>query len=239
MRRPDCIWLGRSFEFSCQVRNSAISNLKPRSLTPMLLSSSSTSMTITTSRRLIATLVSHHHHHHQPKKVPSSYVSLFSSAKQRAFSSSSNTSSSSSLLAGDTGTKATHLHHKLTTALALATPLYLLAPLSADSIINKAFGLGIATVTAGHSWIGLNYVATDYVPKISKSLVGPARLVNAALAVLTFVGLSRIALNDAGGIRGTVLGLWKLPQAAAEEEEQPSPPLPMRGLANPDSLGRA
>ena len=111
-------------------------------------------------------------------------------------------------------------------------------------MINKAFGLGIATVAAGHSWIGLNYVATDYVPKISKSLVGPARLVNAALAVLTFVGLSCIALNDAGGIRGTVLGLWrtraeKLPQAAADEEQQPSPPLPMRGLANPDSLGRA
>ena len=201
-------------------------------------------MTIT-SRRLIATLVSHHHH--QPKTIPSSSVSLFSSAKRRALSSSSNTSSSSSsLLAGDAGTKATHLHHKLTTALAFATPLYLLAPLSDASMINKAFGLGIATVTAGHSWIGLNYVATDYMPKISKSLVGPARLVNAALAILTFVGLGRIALNDAGGIRGTVLGLWrtrsaeKLPQAAEEEEEQqPSPPLPMRGLANPDSLGRA
>ena len=208
----------------------------------MPLSSSSASVT-TTSRRLIATLVSYHHHH-QPT-IPSSYVSLFSSAKRRALSSSSNTSStSSSLLAGDAGTKATHLHHKLTTALAFATPLYLLAPLSDASMINKAFGLGIATVTAGHSWIGLNYVATDYIPKISKSLVGPARLVNAALAILTFVGLGRIALNDAGGIRGTVLGLWtraeKLPQAAEEEEEQqPSPPLPMRGLANPDSLGRA
>ena len=134
---------------------------------------------------------------------------LVSSAKKhRAFSSSSNTSSSS-LLAGDTGTKATHLHHKLTTALVFATPLYLLAPLSDTSIINKVFGLGIATVTAGHSWIGLNYVATDYIPKVSKALVGPARLVNATLAVVTFVGLSCIACNNAGGLRGTVLGLWR------------------------------
>lgn len=197
--------------------------------------------TITSSRRIIATLVSRHHH--QRQKIPSSTaMSLLSRSKQRAFSSSN---TSSSLLAGDTGTKATHLHHKLTTALAFATPLYLLAPLSDTSIINKFFGLGIATVTAGHSWIGLNYVATDYIPKISTSLVGPARLANAALALVTFVGLSCIALNDAGGIRGTVLGLWRANKPKAvdgeeEEEEEPtSPPLPMRGLANPDSLGRA
>jgi succinate dehydrogenase hydrophobic anchor subunit len=167
---------------------------------------------------------------------------LMSSAKKhRAFSSSSSNTSSSSLLAGDTGTKATHLHHKLTTALVFATPLYLLAPLSDTSIINKVFGLGIASVTAGHSWIGLNYVATDYIPKVSKALVGPARLVNATLAVVTFVGLSCIACNNAGGLRGTVLGLWrgtrKLPEA--DDVVESSPPLPMRGLANPDSLGRA
>lgn len=55
----------------------------------------------------------------------------------------------------------------------------------------------------------MNYVATDYVPKISKGLLGPFRVINAVLGVVTFVGLSKIALNGKGGIKGTVKGLWK------------------------------
>ena len=63
-------------------------------------------------------------------------------------------------------------------------------------------------VTA-HSWIGLNYVVTDYVPKISKAMVGPARAVTATLSAVTLVGLGKVALNEKGGLKGTVLGLWK------------------------------
>lgn len=78
-----------------------------------------------------------------------------------------------------------------------------------DGFVDKAFGMLVATTISAHSWIGMNYVATDYVPKISKGLLGPARVFNAVLAGVTFVGLSKIALNDKGGIKGTVKGLWR------------------------------
>ena len=65
----------------------------------------------------------------------------------------------------------------------------------------------------------LNYVATDYVPKISKALIGPARIFNVVLGVVTFVGLSKIALNDRGGIKGMIMGLWR-PDASSEENKK-------------------
>ncbi len=55
----------------------------------------------------------------------------------------------------------------------------------------------------------MNYVATDYVPKLSKKLLGPARVFNLLLAAVTFVGLGKIALVSEKGLKGTVLGLWK------------------------------
>ncbi|KAL7514561.1 hypothetical protein ACHAXN_013360 [Cyclotella atomus] len=117
---------------------------------------------------------------------------------------------SDSPLAGDTGRKATHLHHGMTSFLALATPLVMFAPEEyTDGFVDKAFGMLVATTISAHSWIGMNYVATDYVPKISKGLLGPARVFNAVLAGVTLVGLSKIALNDKGGIKGTVKGLWR------------------------------
>ena len=129
-------------------------------------------------------------------------------------------SSSSSPLAGDTGKKATHLHHHMTTLLALSTPIYFLTPSSmTDGIIDKSFGIVLASTISAHSWIGLNYVATDYVPKISKALIGPARIFNAVLCVVTFVGLSKIALNDRGGIKGMIMGLWR-PVSSEENKKE-------------------
>ena len=55
----------------------------------------------------------------------------------------------------------------------------------------------------------MNYVATDYVPKISKALLGPARVFNVGLGVVTFLGLSKVALNGKGGLKGAVKGLWR------------------------------
>ena len=142
--------------------------------------------------------------------------------------------SSSSPLAGDSGHKATHLHHHMTTLLALATPLYLFSPTSptttspntsnndytSTSMLDKSFGLLFATTISAHSWIGLNYVATDYIPKISKALVGPARIVNVGLGVVTFLGLSAIALNERGGLKGCVKGLWRPIAVAVVEEDE-------------------
>lgn len=48
----------------------------------------------------------------------------------------------------------------------------------------------------------MNYVATDYVPKISKKLMGPARIANAGLAAVIFLGVGRIAVSSEGGIKG-------------------------------------
>lgn len=141
--------------------------------------------------------------------------------------------SSSSPLAGDSGHKATHLHHHMTTLLALATPLYLFSPTSptttspntsndytSTSMLDKSFGLLFATTISAHSWIGLNYVATDYIPKISKALVGPARIVNVGLGVVTFLGLSTIAFNERGGLKGCVKGLWRPIAVAVVEEDE-------------------
>ena len=117
---------------------------------------------------------------------------------------------SSSPLDGDAGNLATHVHHKMTTFLSIATPLYLLSPESMDnSIIDKSIGLLLAFNVSAHSWIGLNYVVTDYVPKVSRAMVGPARVLTAGIGAVTLVGLGKIATNDKGGLKGAALGLWK------------------------------
>lgn len=76
-------------------------------------------------------------------------------------------------------------------------------------MLDKALGLSISGCIAGHSWIGMNYVATDYVPKISRALIGPARIFNAALGIVTLVGLGTLSINDRGGMRGAIVGLWR------------------------------
>jgi len=119
-------------------------------------------------------------------------------------------SGSTGPLQGDSGNLATHIHHKMTTFLAVTAPIYFFAP---DSLINdwadKIFGLTLAVNVSAHSWIGLNYVVTDYVPKISKAMVGPARLFSAGLGLITVVGLGKIAMNGQGGIKSTILALWR------------------------------
>ena len=105
-------------------------------------------------------------------------------------------------LEADSGALSTRAHHAMTTSLAIVTPIFFLVPDSmSDGTFNKMFGLALSVNIAAHSWIGLNYVATDYVPKISKALLGPARIANAALATVTLLGLARISLNNKGGIK--------------------------------------
>jgi succinate dehydrogenase hydrophobic anchor subunit len=112
-------------------------------------------------------------------------------------------------LEADSGGLATHVHHAMTIGLAVLTPIYFIVPDSyTDSAVNKAFGVFLSANFAAHSWIGLNYVATDYVPKVSKALLGPARFVNFGIFVITFFGMSKIAIAGPGGIKGAVKGLW-------------------------------
>jgi len=91
----------------------------------------------------------------------------------------------------------------------MATPIMFLMPDSmTDGFVDKTFGLLIAGNVATHSWVGLNYVARDYVPKISKGLLPPARVLCAAVSVLTFVGMGRVAIASPGGLKACVKGLW-------------------------------
>uniref|UniRef100_A0A7S4SBY0 Succinate dehydrogenase [ubiquinone] cytochrome b small subunit n=1 Tax=Ditylum brightwellii TaxID=49249 RepID=A0A7S4SBY0_9STRA len=124
----------------------------------------------------------------------------------------------SSPLQGDAGRLGTQIHHKMTTFLAVATPIYFLAPDDfSDGMMGKAFGSVLVLNISAHSWIGLNYVATDYVPKISKSLMGPARVASAGIGIITLLGLGKIALVGEGGIKGTLKALWT-PKTEEEKE---------------------
>jgi succinate dehydrogenase hydrophobic anchor subunit len=141
--------------------------------------------------------------------------SLLSTASKRVVRQSSRSKSSSagtsgpSVLEGDAGKLATRVHHAMTTSLAVLTPVVFLIPDSyTDGVVNKSLGVFLSANIAAHSWVGLNYVATDYVPKISKALLGPARFLNAGIAVITLVGLTKISLMSPGGLKGAVKGLW-------------------------------
>ena len=109
-------------------------------------------------------------------------------------------------LEADAGALATHFHHSLAGFLMIAAPVYLYMPTSES--VDKVLGTGLAVVLSAHSWIGWNYVAADYVPKISKSLLGPARFVTAGFGLVTLLGLGSIALNNKGGIKGCISALW-------------------------------
>ena len=116
---------------------------------------------------------------------------------------------STSPLQSDVGPLATRVHHNLTLGLAVLTPIYFAVPDAyTDGTLNHAFGLLLTASMTAHSHIGLNYVATDYVPKISKALLGPARVVILALSTVTLIGMGKIAVGSPGGIKGTVKGLW-------------------------------
>jgi succinate dehydrogenase hydrophobic anchor subunit len=136
-----------------------------------------------------------------------------------------NQNSSFSPLQGDAGNIATHIHHKMTTFLAVITPLYFFAPESIipsneESTLNKVLGTLIAVNVSAHSWIGMNYVVTDYVPKVNKAMVGPARAIVAAMSGVTLLGLTKLALLEKGGIRGSILALWKPKQPKQQQQQQ-------------------
>jgi succinate dehydrogenase hydrophobic anchor subunit len=122
---------------------------------------------------------------------------------RRALASSKKQFSSGNPLAADSGAFSTHNYHRITLSLSLVAPAYFLLPSSmSDGFVDKALGVLLGGHIAAHQWIGMNYVATDYVPKISKKLLGPARIVNAGLAAVILLGVGRIAVSSEGGLKG-------------------------------------
>eukprot|EP00536_Pseudo-nitzschia_multiseries_P000342 jgi/Psemu1/299998/fgenesh1_kg.5_\ len=119
---------------------------------------------------------------------------------------------SSGPLNADSGNIGTHVHHTLSMSLAVLAPIWFLMPDSySDGFVGKGFGVLLAGNISAHSWIGLNYVATDYVPKVSKALLGPSRVAIAGMTAVTFLGLSRCSIESKGGIKGCIKGLWNPP----------------------------
>jgi len=129
------------------------------------------------------------------------------------------TKPSSSPLNGDSGNIGTHVHHNLSMGLAVLAPIWFLMPDSySDGIIDKGFGVLLAGNISAHSWIGLNYVATDYVPKISKALLGPSRVAIAGMTAITFFGLTSVSVQSEGGIKGCLKGIW-IPSSSDEDRK--------------------
>ena len=143
-----------------------------------------------------------------------SVANATATAKRRALS-----TKSPGPLDGDAGAAATHAHHAMTTFLVVATPAVFFVPDSwTDGLVDKAFGILVATNVSAHSWVGLNYVVTDYVPKVSKSLLGPARIATAGIGAITLLGLGKIAVSSEGGIKGAIKGLWSPKKKTTAEE---------------------
>jgi succinate dehydrogenase hydrophobic anchor subunit len=135
-------------------------------------------------------------------------------------SSSSTTTSSPSWLEGDIGALGTKIYHTLNLGLAVILPIYFLTPdRYANGYINKTIGFLMATGISLHSYIGLNYVCRDYVPKLSSKLLGPARIVTAGFSLTMLIGMSKIALYSPNGIKGIVTGLWTSSKKEAVVEE--------------------
>lgn len=122
---------------------------------------------------------------------------------RRAAASSRRKFSSGNPLEADSGPFSTHKFHTLTLSLSVLAPAYFLLPNSmTDGFVDKAVGLLLTAHITAHQWIGMNYVATDYVPKVSKKLLGPARLANAGISLCILFGLGRISVSSPGGIKG-------------------------------------
>jgi len=130
------------------------------------------------------------------------------------------------VLVGDAGPFATHVYHVMNTFLIGAAPIYFILPApkagegysTVSAVFDKVFGALLSITLASHSWVGMNYVCTDYVPKISKSLVGPSRYFNAGMGIITLVGMGAIVFNDRGGIKGCLLSLWNRGEKQQKEE---------------------
>ena len=134
--------------------------------------------------------------------------------KKNNFSTSSSSSGNKTnpFLHADTGPLSTRIHHNLTIAQAVVFPLFFFAP--DDGALSKTLGVILATSFSTHTWIALNYIAADYVPKIfwpSKTALPKARVGIFGIAALMFIGLNKITFFSPGGIKAVLLAPWNPP----------------------------
>ena len=104
---------------------------------------------------------------------------------------------------------AVKLYHRVNLALLGATPI----ALATDStFLSFPVDMGLAVMFPLHGHIGMNYVITDYVPKLfSKAAVGPARAIMVGVTGATMLGLTKLNV-EGPGITGTLKALWRKPK---------------------------
>ena len=104
---------------------------------------------------------------------------------------------------------AVKLYHRVNLALLGATPV----ALATDStFLSVPVDMGLAVMFPLHGHIGMNYVITDYVPKLfSKAAVGPARAIMVGVTGATMLGLTKLNV-EGPGITGTLKALWRKPK---------------------------
>merc|ERR1711881_834289 len=69
------------------------------------------------------------------------------------------------------------------------------APIGVMGYFEKPIDIGLALALPAHTHVGINGIMTDYVPKISKSLLAPARVGMLGVTVLTTAGLLKLAMG--------------------------------------------
>ena len=101
---------------------------------------------------------------------------------------------------------AVKVYHRVNLALLGATPVALA---TSNSFLSFPVDMGLAIMFPLHGHIGMNYVITDYVPKLlSKAAVGPARAVMVGVTG-TMLGLTN-SISRAG-VTGTLKALGGSP----------------------------
>merc|ERR1712139_392601 len=117
-------------------------------------------------------------------------------ASFRRSSTAAQPSGMDSVLKADHSSASLKLYHATNNAAIALTPVaFLLPDGSAPSMALNVF-LGIVFPVHGH--IGMSGVLTDYVPKFSKSLLGPARMALLGLTSVTVLGLLKLNLTGDG-----------------------------------------
>eukprot|EP00640_Fibrocapsa_japonica_P006172 CAMPEP_0113934276 /NCGR_PEP_ID=MMETSP1339-20121228/1620_1 /TAXON_ID=94617 /ORGANISM="Fibrocapsa japonica" /LENGTH=118 /DNA_ID=CAMNT_0000936005 /DNA_START=221 /DNA_END=577 /DNA_ORIENTATION=+ /assembly_acc=CAM_ASM_000762 len=116
-----------------------------------------------------------------------------------------------SVLKADQGALATKLFHYSSWIMPAAVPLALYM----GPCMPLDLTLGLLLPIHGH--IGMNYVVTDYAPKIlPKSLWGPTRYAVLGVTLLSILGLTKLNL-EGPGISATIKGLWRVKPEEAEK----------------------
>ena len=101
---------------------------------------------------------------------------------------------------------AVQLYHKVNLALLGATPVALA---TSSTPLSFPVDMGLAVMFPLHGHIGMNYVLTDYVPKMfGKSALGPARAIMAGVTGVTVLGLVKLNLQGPG-ITGALKSFWR------------------------------